>query len=168
VKAILVLACWLLCLAAGCRRAHQVGDHVLVEWRGGDYPAVIVGVEGSARLRVHFDGYSDDWDETLPATRVKARLSAQPNAIAARGQPMRAAHPSPSASTSARPATSTAPTSTALYHVGDRIRVEWHGSIYPASITELVGEDRYRIHYEGFGNEWDETIGAQRIQRKNN
>ena len=34
-----------------CRRPNQVGDHVLVDWRGGEYPAVIVGVEGVSRFR---------------------------------------------------------------------------------------------------------------------
>ena len=164
-----VIALLLALTGTSCRRANQVGDHVLVDWRGADYPAVIVGIEGSARFRVHFDGYSNDWDEILPATRIKGRLSTTPNAVIARGLPMK---PSVSAEASASAAPSSAvPVPAAvpsMYHVGDRVRVEWHGSIYPASIIELSSDGRYRVHYEGFGNEWDETIGAQRIQRKNN
>ena len=66
----------------GCRRPNQVGDHVLVEWRGGEYPGVIVAVEGVSRFRVHYDGYSEDWDETIPATRIRGRLSTTPGAVA--------------------------------------------------------------------------------------
>jgi hypothetical protein len=153
-----------------------VGDHVLVDWRGSEYPAVIVGVEGPAKLRVHFDGYSDDWDETITSARVKARLSATAGALPARGVPVKTVAVTPqepvvgasgTASTSAR-APSSLNSLAPMYHVGDRVRVEWHGSIYPATILDTAGDDRYRIHYEGYGNEWDETIGPQRIQRKNN
>ncbi len=30
-------------------------------------------------------------------------------------------------------------------------------------ITQLVAKDRYKIHYDGYGNEWDEVIGPNRI-----
>src|SRR6266550_192841 len=127
---------WILLLLSllGCRRAHQVGDHVLVDWRGGDYPAVTVAVEGPSKFHVHYDGFSEDWDEVIPATRIRSRLS-------------------------------TSPTPPSVYRVGDRVRVEWHGSIYPATILTILGDDRYRVHYEGFGNEWDEDIALSRIQR---
>ena len=48
------------------------------------------------------------------------------------------------------------------------MRVEWHGSTYPATILNTLGDDRYRIHYEGYGPEWDEDIAMGRIQRKSN
>jgi hypothetical protein len=38
--------------------------------------------------------------------------------------------------------------------------------MYPATITGIVGQERYRIHYDGYGNEWDDTVGLQRIQPK--
>jgi hypothetical protein len=55
---------------------------------------------------------------------------------------------------------------TSVYKIGDRVRVEWHGQMYPAVVTAIVGQDRYRIHYEGYGPEWDETVGLNRIQPK--
>jgi hypothetical protein len=53
-----------------------------------------------------------------------------------------------------------------VYKAGDRVRVEWHGSIYPATITVVLGGDRYRVHYDGYGDEWDENIGLNRLQRR--
>jgi hypothetical protein len=151
-----------LLLLASCRRPNKVGDHVLVSWRGGDYPAVIIGIEGPSRLRVHYDGFSEDWDEVVPATRVLARLSSAPGP----------APPGPAPSHKARsktsPSSSTAQLPASVYRVGDRVRVEWHGSIYPATIVTVLGDDRYRVHYESFGNEWDEDVGLGRIQRKGN
>jgi hypothetical protein len=142
----------------GCRRGHQVGDHVLVEWRGAEYSAVIVAVEGPSRFVVHYDGYSDDWDEEIPATRIRGRLSMTPvSGPPAKPAPVRA-RAGASALSDAGPRS--------VYREGERVRVEWHGSIYPATITGVLGDDRYRVHYEGYGNEWDEDVGLNRIQRK--
>jgi len=143
---------------AGCRRPNQVGDHVLVEWRGGEYPAVIVGVEGVSRFRVHYDGFSEDWDETVPATRIRGRLSTTPGAVAPA--------PASKAKIRASASASAAPLPPSVYRLGDRVRVEWHGSMYPATIIAVLGDDRYRVHYESYGDEWDEDIPMSRIQRK--
>jgi hypothetical protein len=137
----------------GCRREYRVGDHVLVERKGAEYAGVIVSVEGPAKFRVHYDGYSEEWDETVPGTRIHGRLTAPvpTAAIAKRGAPGVSA----SASASAPPS---------FYRVGDRVRVEWHGATYTASIVAVLGAERYRVHYEGYGSEWDENIGLARIQ----
>jgi hypothetical protein len=148
-------------LLASCRRSNQVGDHVLVAWRGNDYPAVIVGVEGPSKFHVHYDGFSEDWDEVIPATRIRGRLSTAP--LAATG-PSNRNRSKPPASGSA--SASAAPTPLGVYKLGDRVRVEWHGSIYTATIVNVLGDDRYRVHYEGYGTEWDEDIALGRIQRK--
>ena len=142
----------------GCRRPNQVGDHVLVDWRGGEYPAVIVGIEGVSRFRVHYDGFSEDWDETIPATRIRGRLSTTPGAVA----------PAPASKSRSRASASAsaAPLPPSVYRLGDRVRVEWHGSMYPATIVAVLGDDRYRVHYESYGDEWDEDIPMSRIQRK--
>jgi hypothetical protein len=142
----------------GCRRPNQVGDHVLVEWRGGEYPAVIVGVEGVSRFRVQYDGFSEDWDETIPATRIRGRLSTTPGAVAPA--------PASKARSRASASASAAPVPPSVYRLGDRVRVEWHGSMYPATIVAVLGDDRYRVHYESYGDEWDEDIPMSRIQRK--
>src|SRR5438309_11848037 len=111
-------ALFLFFILAGCRRAHQVGDHVLVDWRGGDYPAVIVGVEGPSKFHVHYDGYNEDWDEVIPATRIRARLSTAPSP---------APTAPPSGTTKASASASAAPQPPSVHRLGDRVRVEWHG-----------------------------------------
>jgi hypothetical protein len=152
---------WLaLCVVLiGCRRAHQVGDHVMVDWRGGDYPAVIVAIEGPSRFRVHYDGYSDDWNEVVPGTRVHGRIP--PSAVPAQATTAKV-RPRPGPSASSAPSASPA----VGFRVGERVRVEWHGAIYSATILAEVGPDNYRVHYEGHGAEWDENVGLNRIQRR--
>lgn len=160
--ALLALVGFFLGLTA-CRRNPQVGDHVVVDWRGGEYPAVIAGIEGPSKFRVHYDGFSDDWDETIPGTRITGRLS--PNAMASPSPEVRA-KAAPSASASASAASTRAAPPITVYRPGDRVRVEWHGAIYPADVIAVLGTDRYRVHYEGHGSEWDEDVGLNRIQRK--
>jgi Peptidase C13 family/RNA binding activity-knot of a chromodomain len=43
------------------------------------------------------------------------------------------------------------------------VEVEWQGTWFPAVIQETNG-DRYLIHYVGWGHEWDEWVGGNRIR----
>jgi len=46
---------------------------------------------------------------------------------------------------------------------GERVEVEWQGNWYRAVILETRGA-RYRIHYLGYGAEWDEWVDAARLR----
>jgi len=140
-------------LLAACSREPRVGDQVLVERKGADHPAVVVAVLGPSKYRVHYIGYSDEWDETVPGTRLRGRLTGPvPNIVPQRGGP----GSSPPKSSSARPS---------FYREGDRVRVEWHRSVYSATILEVLEGEQYRVRYDGYGNEWDEVVGLDRIRR---
>lgn len=136
---------------AGCKRSYSVGDHVLVEWEGASYPAMIVEAPGPAKFKVHYDGYDPIWDETVARDRVKGLVEGT------------VIQPEPPAKVRAK-AVQAAQTN--VYKIGDRVRVEWHNQIYAATITGIVGQERYRIRYDGYGAEWDETVGLSRIQPK--
>lgn len=47
---------------------------------------------------------------------------------------------------------------------GDKLQVEWQGKWYPAVILE-VGEGKYKVHYDGWGNEWDEWVTPKRMKK---
>lgn len=135
--------------APGCKRQYSVGDHVYVDWEGAEYPAVIIAATSPTKYKVHYDGYDNAWDEVVPRERIKSLVEGTPK------------HPEPPAKVRAK-ALQAAQSN--RYKVGDRVRVEWHGQLYPASITSIVGAERYRVHYDGYGNEWDETVELGRIQ----
>lgn len=141
-------------LLSACSRDPKVGDQVLVERRGAEHPAVVVAVEGPSKFRVHYVGYSDEWDETIPGTRLRGRLDGPipTHIVPQRGGPGSAPAPSTSAPRS-------------FYREGDRVRVEWHRVVYNATIVEVLGSERYRVRYEGYGSEWDEEIGLDRVRR---
>ncbi len=137
-----------------CTKKYAVGDEVLVEWEGADYPASIVAVEGSARYRVHFQGYDPMWDESVPLSRVRGRLREKVT------NP-----PPPPAKVRARMAQGNK-SQVSLFKLGDRVRVDWKGTVYPAVIVAVLGNERYRVHYEGYDANWDENVEVSRIQRR--
>ena len=134
---------------AGCKRQYSVGDHVYVEWEGQDYPAVIIAATSPTKYKVHYDGYDNVWDEIVVRDRIKGLAEGNIR------------HPEPPAKVRAK-ALQAAQSNT--YKTGDRVRVEWHGQLYMATVMSIVGQERYRIRYDGYGPEWDETVGLARIQ----
>ncbi|AKT38076.1 hypothetical protein [Chondromyces crocatus] len=134
-----------------CKRQYAVGDEVLVEWEGNVYPASILEAVSPTKYKVHFEGYDPVWDDVIPRDRIRGLAEGK------------VVHPEPPPKVRAK-ALQAAQTN--MYKVGDRVRVDFHGHIYTAVITAIVGQERYRIHYEGYGPEWDETVGLSRIQPK--
>lgn len=135
----------------GCKRHYAVGERVLVLWEEKVYPAVILEAVSPTKYKIHYDGYDPIWDEVILRDRIRGIVEG--NVV----------HPEPPAKVRAK-ALQAAQTN--VFKVGDRVRVEWHGQMYSAAITAIVGQERYRIHYEGYGAEWDETVGLSRIQPK--
>lgn len=148
-RSFLGLAAWAALTAAGCKRQYTVGDHVYVEWEGNDYPAVIIAATSPTKYKVHYDGYDSAWDEVVPRDRIKGLIEGS------------ARHPEPPAKVRAK-ALQAAQSN--RYKINDRVRVEWHGQLYMATISGIVGTERYRVHYDGYGPEWDETVDISRIQ----
>lgn len=74
------------------------------------------------------------------------------------------APPSPSVAPGGAPI-SPAPTVEQGWAVGEALEVEWKGRWYPATIRSRDG-DRYRIHYTGYADSWDEWVTAPRMRRK--
>lgn len=137
--------------SAGCKRRYEVGEKVLVEWEKNTYPAVILETNGPTKIKVHYEGYDPIWDEVVTRERIKGFNDGN------------APHPEPPPKVRAK-ALQAAQTN--VHKIGDRVRVEWHGSMYPAVIVGIVGQERYRIHFEGYGDEWDDTVGLNRIQQR--
>jgi hypothetical protein len=148
---------WALSLAllvlapTGCRRGYDVGDHVLVEWEGKVYPAMIQEIPGPGKVKVHYDGYDEIWDEVVPRNRIRGFVE---GTVTAPDPPEKVRR------------TAVEAAKTNQHKIGDRVMADWHGHYYPALIIGVVGPERYRIHYEGYGNEWDENVGAERIKAK--
>lgn len=54
--------------------AFKKGDAVMVEWKGSWWPAKVIAVQdGKHPYKIHYDGYSDSWNEWVGAERIKRK-----------------------------------------------------------------------------------------------
>lgn len=51
----------------------------------------------------------------------------------------------------------------AAFRAGQRVQVLWNGTWYRARILQ-VGRGRYRVHYEGWADMWDEWVPIDRVR----
>lgn len=47
--------------------------------------------------------------------------------------------------------------------IGDNLFVEWYGSWYPGEVIGLNADGTVRVHYTGWGSEFDESVAAGRL-----
>lgn len=153
------LLCWgVVCTSAGCKESYRVGEYVSVEWCDGEYPAYVIARRGPTRYRVHFDGYESRWDTEVGFDSIKGRLEAPPR------------RPPPLCDMVALAMGIKKETDGQVspYKVGARVRVTWRGSVYKATIVELMGPDHFKVHYDGHESSWDEVITSDRIAGADN
>jgi hypothetical protein len=67
----------------------------------------------------------------------------------------------PSIMTAADPAVPMTP-----WKVGDTVDVEWSGTWYEAQILAVLPSSQYKIHYVGWGSNYDETVGPSRMRAR--
>jgi len=51
---------------------YRLGDSVLALWKQSWYAATVIQMDGS-KLKIHYDGYGNDWDEWVDGSRVRPR-----------------------------------------------------------------------------------------------
>jgi hypothetical protein len=140
--------------ALGCRESLRIGDHVLVQYDGLECPGYVIEKRSETRLRIHFDFEGYDWQDDVSVDRVLGRVRepVHPCALPERVRATLGLLGTPK--TQAR---------TSPYQVGDRVRVRWRQSIYPATVTEVRAADTVVVHYHGHEDVWDEVISIDRI-----
>lgn len=138
-----------------CKQPFRVGEYVLVDWEENrPFAAYITERTGTARYRVHFDGYECDQEVSLE--RIKGRVQGSPPPPSPGKLPCaRAVSAAPSGS---GPAITPAP-----FKPNDHVRVTWRGTIYSATVLQVITKDRFLVHYEGLESAWDEVVGLDRI-----
>lgn len=150
-KHLLPFSLWL--AVVGCKESYRVGEYVSVQWCDGQYPAYVIARQGPTRYRVHFDGYEARWDTDVGFDDIKGRLETAPKP------------PPPLCDMVARAMGIKKETDGQVspYKVGARVRVTWRGSVYKATIVEVMGPDRFKVHYDGHEASWDEVLTSDRI-----
>jgi hypothetical protein len=52
------------------------------------------------------------------------------------------------------------------FKAGDNVDVLWNGEWWQATVVSANTGPSYKIHYVGWGNEWDEEVGEERIRAR--
>ena len=63
----------------------KVGAHGQVLWKGTWYGASIIGIAGTDKYKIHYDGYESSWDEVVGPSRMKGFGGAATTAAATGG-----------------------------------------------------------------------------------
>lgn len=54
---------------------------------------------------------------------------------------------------------------TNAYKKGDKVQVLWNGKWFPSVILEVGNDGKFKIHYDGYGANWDEWITKDRMKK---
>lgn len=152
---------------------YAPGQPVLVEWGSTWWNARVVAEVGRNRWRIRYDGYSADHDETVGSRRIRPADDSTPDDA---WDPSWDAEPddAPPAPPAVSPVAQVAPQVPAPYAppaamfvtfgVGAAVDVFWQSRWYAATVLRVEGPAAWRIHYVGYGNDWDEIVGPERIR----
>jgi RNA binding activity-knot of a chromodomain. len=125
--------------AVATARICSPGDKAQVKWRGTWYPATVINAQGN-KCYIHYDGYGNSWDEWVGPGRIQITSSMaggiQPGSVVV---------------------------GNTGYQVGSPVQVLWGGKWWPARVKQVRGDQLY-IHYNGYGNKWDEWVGPDRYR----
>jgi len=111
------------------------GDKAQVLWNGSWYPATVRRARGG-NCFIHYDGYGNNWDEWVGPNRIRVATG---NSVVVG-----------------------APPAVAIQE-GAAVQVLWGHRWWPAHVLQAKG-NRLFIHYDGYGNNWDEWVGPARYR----
>ena len=173
------------------RAVFVVGDLVYAQWGERWWPAVIKRVVAEDVWEVHYEGWSEKWDEVLDVTRVRARGGALPGAGGSRrgvglylllglaaivvgvfiattwalGSMGAPAEDQESVTRRGpiRPTGIAMPDGLRL-SPGMAVEVEWNESFYRGTVLEDFGNGSLRVHYVGWSDSFDEPVDVERVR----
>lgn len=67
---------------------------------------------------------------------------------------------------SPRSSAATSAPASASYAVGAAVDVQWNGDWWQGTIVSVLPGNQYKIHYVGWGPEWDEVVGPSRLRAR--
>ncbi len=162
---------------------YAPGTAVLVEWGGRWWYATVISVLGDGRWKIHYDGWSSRWDETVVASRIAPRGSSLPLArgsagaigaviaivgIVVMGGVLMAVRARPREAVSARSSSAT-PTglpidARTIVVPGERVEVLDHARWYSSHVLSLRADGQIQVHYDGWASSYDEFIPRDRVR----
>lgn len=135
--------------------SYSAGDKVDVNWNGAWWKGEVLATDG-AKFKIHYVGWGSNWDESVPAERLRAqtadsKVGAEATAAAS------VVPPTPVPAETAKVAAAR------VFKVGDKVDVNWKGAWYQGQVIGTPG-GQFRVHYTGFAASWDENVPSSRLR----
>jgi len=111
------------------------GNSAEVLWKGNWYSATVRKAQTN-RCYIHYTGYGNNWDEWVGPDRIRI-VGGSPLALNDQGA--------------------------GSFQVGSPVSVHWGRQWWPAQVLKVRGNQLY-IHYDGYGNNWNEWVGPTRYR----
>lgn len=147
---------------------YKVGDKIQVLWGSKYYPSSVTEIgsnDKAGKYKINYDGWSSSSDEWVGTDRIRSADIQDDKVVAARKTVSTTT--ATNSSTTTETAASTTNNSKTVYKAGDKITALWNKKDYKATIVEVGSNDKagkYKIHYDGWADSWDEWIGTDRIK----
>lgn len=173
-KKALIICLVLLAVACGKKKEWKVGDKVLAKSSGMWYEATILELADNGKYKIHYEGWSNTWDETLSTDRLANVGDHKPmpvpqgmfqNAVNALADSIKTNITMPTTKGKTA-ADNEVPAFDAklTYQTGDAVWVKWNNKWYESSILEAKADNKYKIHYVGWADSFDEEVGTDRLR----
>jgi len=152
---------------------------VVVKWKRKWYDATILAVEGAGRYRIHYDGWSSSWDETVGPSRIAERGSVSiarkgcgwamttlgvlamvaVGLLVGLGIVVSVCGDSPTVDANGPPVTAET-----VLGPGDKVHAQWGSSWYMATVLAVAADGTVQVHYDGFDDSSDEYVPRDRLR----
>ena len=108
------------------------GAKILINKNNQWLPGNVVRQASPGHYQVHYDGFGPEWDESVAMDRIRP----QQDGAGARD-----------------------------YRVGEKVLVKMQNRLLLGEIVQQVSPTSWRVHYDGYGPEVAENVGADRMRR---
>jgi hypothetical protein len=127
------------------RTVIAVGERVEAYSVSSWYDARVLAVGADGRIRVHYEGWSTNWDEFVSRDRVRVFGSHAEGAVTVPGVALEA---------------------NATLNGGDPVWGFSQGQWWRAEIVRPSEGGRYEVRYIGYEQRWNESLGVDRLRRR--
>jgi hypothetical protein len=140
----------------------SVGTMLQGQWAGIWWSAQVVAVNADKTVRIHYPGWSDSWDETVPRSRLRFAPEGDEEAVSSMAS--YPTSPPPAPLSFGREGTGKPVKAGTTLHAGQTVQVEWFGAWWAGEVLDVLGDGRVKIRYPGWGSGWDEAVPRSRLR----
>jgi len=137
----------------GTEMTLKVGMPIEAEWGNKWWPAQVVQLMANNQVKIHYEGWTDASDEVLPRTRLR---------LATVGTPI-AEHTSNPVGTLRSESVGNVKPDTTIKK-GQRLETYWGSKWWDAHVVEVLPDGSVKVHYEGWSDNFDETVPRDRLR----